>query len=36
VNLVDDLEEMLQVMRAESLSEFQYIVNHGVWNVVTQ
>jgi len=36
VNLVDDLEEMLRVMRAEDLSEFQYIVNGGVWNVVTK
>ena len=36
VNPVDDLEEMLRVMRAENLSEFQYIVDNGIWNVVTQ
>ena len=34
VNLVDDLRELLQVMQSDSLSEFQYLVEDGTWNVV--
>jgi 8-oxo-dGTP diphosphatase len=30
---VSDLEEMLQVMEREDLTEFQYLVNGDVWKV---
>lgn len=34
VNIVNDLTELLQVMLDENLSEFQYIVEDGMWKVV--
>ena len=34
VNLVEDLHELLQVMQSDNLSEFQYLVEDGAWNVV--
>lgn len=34
VNIVNDLTELLQVMLDENLSEFQYVVEEGMWKVV--
>jgi len=34
VNIVNDLRELLQVMLDENLSEFQYVVEDGMWKVV--
>lgn len=34
VNLVSDLEELLQVMFNDDLSEFQYIMEDGKWRVL--
>lgn len=31
VNLVNDFMELLQVMEEDSLTEFQYVVEHGEW-----
>ncbi len=33
-NTVDDLEELLQVILDEELTEFQYVVEDGDWHVV--
>ncbi len=33
-NTVDDLEELLQVILDEELTEFQYVVEDGDWRVV--
>lgn len=34
VNTVSDLEELFQVMESDDLSEFQYVIEDGVWKVV--
>ncbi len=34
VNTVSDLEELFQVMENDDLSEFQYVIEDGVWKVV--
>ena len=34
VNLVEDFDALLRVMLDENLSEFQYVVEDGAWNVV--
>lgn len=34
VNIVNDLTELLQVILDENLSEFQYVVEDGMWKVV--
>ena len=34
VNLVDDFDELLEVMLSDSLTEFQYIIEHDEWMVV--
>lgn len=31
--VVDDLEELLQVMEQEELTEFQYIIENGMWKI---
>ena len=33
VNTVDDLEDLLRVINSPELTEFQYIVSGGDWNV---
>ena len=33
LDTVDDLEELLQVMESESLTEFQYVICDGQWHV---
>lgn len=33
LDTVDDLQELLQVMESESLTEFQYVVHDGRWCV---
>lgn len=33
-NIVNDLPELLQVMLTEDLTEFQYVIENGSWNVV--
>ncbi len=34
VNLVDDFYDLLDVILQENLSEFQYVIEHGTWNVI--
>ncbi len=34
VNLVDDFDELIEVMLSDSLTEFQYIIEHDEWMVV--
>lgn len=34
VNTVSDLEELFQVMENDDLSEFQYVIEDGIWKVV--
>lgn len=34
VNVVDDLNELLQVMLDDKLTEFQYVINNNEWNIV--
>ena len=34
VNIVNDLKELLQVMLDGSLSEFQYVIEDGKWEIV--
>ena len=34
VNLVDDFEDLVQVMLDERLSEFQYVIKDGKWEIV--
>lgn len=36
LNTVDDLEELLRVMLDENLTEFQYVIEDGLWRVVIQ
>ncbi len=36
VNLVNDFAELLEVMLDENLSEFQYVVNDGKWEIVVK
>lgn len=33
VNLVDDFKDLLDVMLDENLSEFQYVIEDGRWNI---
>lgn len=33
-NIVNDLPELLQVMLTEDLTEFQYVIENGSWNIV--
>lgn len=33
-NIVDDLPELLQVMLDDDLTEFQYVIENGQWNIV--
>ncbi len=33
-NTVDDLEELIQVILDDSLTEFQYVISENKWNVV--
>ena len=35
VNVVDDLNELLQVMLDDKLTEFQYVINNSEWNIIT-
>jgi 8-oxo-dGTP diphosphatase len=34
VQIVDDFEDMLEVMFDKELSEFQYVIDNGKWNIV--
>lgn len=34
VNLVSDFDDLIKVMLDDNLSEFQYVVENGEWNVV--
>lgn len=34
VNTVDDLEDLLEVMLDDKLTEFRYIVNDGKWEII--
>lgn len=34
VNLVNDFEELLEVMLDETLSEFQYVIQNGKWQIM--
>ena len=34
VNLVSDFHELMEVMLSSDLSEFQYVVDDGSWNVI--
>jgi len=34
VNAVNDLQELLQVMLDDNLSEFQYVIEDGEWRMV--
>ncbi len=34
VNLVSDFEDLLDVMLDDKLSEFQYVINDGEWEIV--
>lgn len=34
VNLVDDFDALIEVMLSDSLTEFQYIIEHDEWMVV--
>ena len=34
VNLVGDFEDLVQVMLEENLSEFQYVIDEGKWEIV--
>lgn len=34
VNLVSDFHELMEVMLSFDLSEFQYVVDDGNWNVI--
>ena len=34
VNLVEDFRDLMEVMTDDRLSEFQYIVEDGVWNIL--
>lgn len=34
INTVDDFEKLLKVMNSSNLSEFQYIVNGNIWEVI--
>ena len=34
VNAVNDLQELIQVMRNDDLSEFQYVIENGEWKMV--
>ncbi len=36
LDTVDDLEELLQVMETESLTEFQYVIGNDGWRVLTK
>ncbi len=33
-NIVNNLPELLQVMLSEDLTEFQYVIENGSWNIV--
>lgn len=33
-NTVDDVEELIQVILDDSLTEFQYVISENKWNVV--
>lgn len=34
MNTVDDLSPLLQVMTDDNLTEFQYVIENGQWNVI--
>ena len=34
VNLVEDFEDLIEVMLNDTLTEFQYVIEDGEWNVV--
>jgi 8-oxo-dGTP diphosphatase len=34
INTVDDLEELLEVMNSDKLSEFRYIIEDGEWKAI--
>ena len=34
VNLVNDFNELLEVMQNDNLSEFQYVIENGVWKAI--
>lgn len=34
VNLVEDFNDLLDVMLDDNLTEFQYVVEEGSWNIV--
>lgn len=36
LNTVDDLSELLQVMTDNSLTEFQYVIENGEWNILVK
>lgn len=33
-NTVDDLDELIQVMLDQNLTEFQYVIDHDEWNII--
>lgn len=34
MNTVNDLSPLLQVIKDDNLTEFQYIIENGKWNVI--
>ncbi len=34
MNTVNDLPPLLQVMEDDNLTEFQYVIENGKWNVI--
>ncbi len=36
VNLASDFEDLVQVMLDENLSEFQYVIKDGKWEIIKQ
>jgi 8-oxo-dGTP diphosphatase len=34
MNTVNDLPSLLQVMEDDNLTEFQYVIENGKWNVI--
>ena len=34
VNLVEDFNDLLEIMLDDKMTEFQYVVEEGSWNIV--
>ena len=34
VELVEDFYDLIEVMESETLSEFQYVVDNGIWGIL--